>query len=226
MNAPNVLQKQNDYRNSYLINFEIGLIVSLLIFLGLFKMKYNPEDKIQLQTEKQEIVKMEEVVQTKQQEQPPAPPRPQSPIEVPNDEIVQEDNINFSSEIDLGSALDLPEPPPSADEEKKEPEEKIFVVVEKMPQLIGGLANLQSKIEYPDMARMAGIEGRVIVQFTISKKGEVMNPTVIRGIGGGCDEEAVRVIKTAHFTPGMQRGHPVNVRYTMPIRFALQKSTS
>ena len=97
------------------------------------------------------------------------------------------------------------------------------MVVEQMPELMGGLESLHQHIEYPEKARQAGIEGLVMVQFIINKHGEVENPQVIRGIGGGCDEEALRVVKEyAEFTPGKQRGEPVRVQYTLPIRFKLQ----
>ena len=66
-----------------------------------------------------------------------------------------------------------------------------------------------------------GIEGRVTVQFIVNEKGEPTNPRVIRGIGGGCDEEALRLVKQARFKPGMQRGVPVRVQYSLPIVFRL-----
>lgn len=102
--------------------------------------------------------------------------------------------------------------------------EDYFVVVEEMPELIGGLAELQRKIRYPQMARRAGIEGRVYVQFIVNEQGEVERPQVIRGIGGGADEEALRVVSEANFKPGYQRGRPVRVQYSLPIFFRLQGS--
>ena len=104
--------------------------------------------------------------------------------------------------------------------------EDFFVVVEEMPQLIGGLESLARQIQYPEMARRAGIEGRVFVQFIVDESGEVVHPRVIRGIGGGADEEALRVVRQARFTPGMQRGQPVRVQYALPIFFRLPGSES
>ncbi|MEX2405249.1 MAG: energy transducer TonB [Candidatus Paceibacterota bacterium] len=72
------------------------------------------------------------------------------------------------------------------------------------------------------MARKAGVEGRVIVQFIVNEQGQVTEPTVVQGIGAGCDEEAVRAVQTAQFTPGMQRGQPVKVRMSLPISFRLR----
>lgn len=106
-------------------------------------------------------------------------------------------------------------------EDEKE-EEQFYVAVENMPQLKGGLAALQSKIEYPEMAKKAGVQGRVIVEFIVNKEGQPENPRVARGIGGGCDKEALRVIKQAEFKPGQQDGEPVRVKYSLPLTFSLQ----
>lgn len=103
-------------------------------------------------------------------------------------------------------------------------EEDYFVVVEEMPELIGGLEQIQQTIRYPEMARRAGIEGRVYVQFIVNEEGDVENPRVIRGIGGGADEEAVRAVSLAKFKPGLQRGRPVRVQYSLPIFFRLAGS--
>ncbi|REL24317.1 TonB family protein [Rhodohalobacter sp. SW132] len=99
-----------------------------------------------------------------------------------------------------------------------------FVVVEEMPELIGGLASIQQDIRYPEMARRAGIEGRVYIQFIVNEEGDVENPQVIRGIGGGADEEALRAVQHAKFKPGIQRGRPVRVQYSLPVVFRLQQN--
>ena len=90
-----------------------------------------------------------------------------------------------------------------------------------MPVLIGGMGNLQKQVKYPETARQAGIEGRVIVQFIVSETGSVINPKVIRGIGGGCDEAAIEAVKKVTFEPGSQRGVPVPVQFSLPIVFRL-----
>ena len=161
---------------------------------------------------------MEEVIQTEQIKKPPPPPRPPVPVEVPNDEVLEDQIINIDAELSFDEPLDLPPPPEGNDDN----EEDFFVVVENMPELIGGLAALQKDIRYPERARKAGIEGRVIVQFIVNEKGEVEQPRVIRGIGGGCDEEALRAVENARFNPGKQRGKPVRVQYSLPVIFRLQ----
>ncbi|CAN5233799.1 hypothetical protein BH23BAC3_BH23BAC3_06970 [soil metagenome] len=103
-----------------------------------------------------------------------------------------------------------------------ENQEDFYVVVEEMPELIGGLASIQQHIRYPETARSAGVEGRVYIQFVVNEQGEVENPRVIRGIGSGADEAALEAVKKAQFKPGYQRGQPVRVQYSLPIVFRLQ----
>lgn len=113
---------------------------------------------------------------------------------------------------------DVPGAPDDGDE-GDEPD--VFVIVEDMPILAGGLESLQRRLRYPELARAAGIEGRVIVQFTVLPTGHVSDPVVVRSIGAGCDEEALRLVRTAIFLPGRQRGVPVRVRFSLPITFRL-----
>lgn len=117
-----------------------------------------------------------------------------------------------------------PPPPPPPTRKDNPTDQELFIVVENMPELIGGQAGIQSKVEYPAVAKRAGIEGRVTVQFIVDKSGNVKNPKIIRGIGGGCDEEALRVVSQAKFTPGKQRGRNVEVQMSLPILFRLSNS--
>lgn len=207
-----------DLRKYYTVLLQSGMLVTLVLFIIAVKVditSLGPEDIV---LEEQEIVEMEEIIQTRQIETPPPPPRPPVPVEVPNDEIIEDVDIDISADLDLGGQLSLPPPPEPDDEE----EEDFFVVVEDMPELIGGLGELQRQIRYPEMARRAGIEGRVYIQFIVNERGEVEDPRILRGIGGGADEEALRVVKQAQFRPGLQRGRPVRVQYQLPIVFRLQ----
>lgn len=208
-----------DLKNYYTVILEFGLILALAIFIVAVNLDLRTESTEDYQVEEQEVVEMEEIEITKHVETPPPPPRPPVPVEVPNDEIIEDQEINIDAEMTLDGPLDTPPPP---QQEEEEEEEDFFVVVEDMPELIGGLGELQRKINYPEMARRAGIEGRVIIQFIVNERGEVEDPRVMRGIGGGADEEALRVVREAKFKPGMQRGQPVRVQYSLPIVFQLQ----
>jgi TonB family protein len=102
----------------------------------------------------------------------------------------------------------------------------VYQIVEEMPQYLGGeqalLKYVSDNITYPQEAKDKEIQGRVFVSFVIEKDGSVNEVKVLRSIGGGCDEEAVRVIKgMPKWKPGKQEGKPVRVSYMMPINFKL-----
>ncbi len=221
--------------------FEIGLIIALTASIVMFNWKfYTPEQKDQpyYQIESDRIEQIDiHTPRTTQRTFGPPPPNvvlntlPLSGnIQTVLENSLQESQL-ASTEVmgandvaipasAFGRSGDLPGEGPTA-----EPE--IFVIVEEMPEFPGGaealLRYLHENIRYPQMARENRIEGLVVVQFIIDEKGVLSNVTVLRGIGGGCDEEAVRVIKTMPaWKPGVQRGIPVKVRYNVPVRFVLK----
>ncbi len=102
---------------------------------------------------------------------------------------------------------------------KKVEEPSFFVAVEEMPELIGGLKTLQTKIKYPEIAKRQGIEGKVLVQAIVDETGKVISTSTIKGIGAGCDEEAMDAVRNSNFKPGKQRGKNVKVQVTIPIVF-------
>jgi len=207
-----------DLKKTYNITLQSGLIASLFIIIILVRINLYSEPPTPPPIEIQEEVVMEDIEITKQIETPPPPPRPPVPVEVPNDQLIEDDVVDLDLDFDLDGPMDLPPPPPPADDD----DEDFFIVVEQMPELIGGIAAVQKLVKYPEMARRAGIEGRVTIQFVVSETGEIENPVVMRGIGGGCDEAALEAVKKAKFTPGMQRGRPVRVQFSLPIFFRLQ----
>ena len=213
-------------RNRYPLFIEVGMLLSIGILVLAFRADFSTDQDFEITMQEQETVQMEEIQQTQQVDAPPPPPRPPVPVEVPNDEILQEDDLDLDASLDLDDPIvNLPPPPPPApteDEVVEEEEPEIFVIVEEMPELIGGLSSIQQRINYPEIAKKAGVEGRVIVQFVVNEQGDVVNPEVVRGIGAGCDEEAVRAVMQAKFLPGKQRGKPVRVKMSLPITFKLK----
>ncbi len=109
-------------------------------------------------------------------------------------------------------------PPPPPDEEA---ESDVYFVVDLIPELIGSSRAIQEKIRYPERARSRGVEGSVIVKFVVDEQGRVVDLFVERGLGSGCDEEALRVVRQARFRPGRQRGRPVKVQLSLTITFRL-----
>lgn len=209
-------------RNYYRLSLQGGLILTLLIFIGLTRIDIRSTAEHIYIAESQEVVEMEEIIQTRQQPEVPPPPRPPVPVEVPNDVIIDDIELDISADLHLGSMAELPPPPGQSDPAEEEEEDDFYVFVEQMPELKDGMAALQRNVRYPELARKANIQGRVHVQFIVNEQGEVENPVVVRGIGGGCDEEAVRVVKQAEFVPGHQRGRPVRVQFQLPVTFVLR----
>lgn len=215
------------WHGHHLILLEGSLVLALLVLIGLLHAPMQFERAFVIPVSEQEIVEMEEITQTKQLEQPPPPPRPPVPVEVPNDAVLDaEVELNLDATLDINEPLaDLPPPPPPPEEAEEATEAEdveIFVAVEQMPELIGGMQGITARLQYPEVARLAGVEGRVIIQFVIDEEGRVRDAVVIQGQGAGLDEEALRVVRTARFKPGRQRGKPVKVRMSIPITFHLR----
>ena len=100
-------------------------------------------------------------------------------------------------------------------------DEGVYLMCEKMPELVGGMDALQKKIRYPLQAKSLGVQGVVYDQSIINEKGKIIKPKVVKKLGAGCDEEAIRVLKKSKFKPGYDKGKPVKVRFTLPIFFRL-----
>ncbi len=105
-------------------------------------------------------------------------------------------------------------------------EDGVFIIVEQMPELIGGLAALEEHITYTPIAKRAGVEGRVFLQFVVSKEGTPENIQVIRGVGAGLDEAAVEAVSKVRFIPGRQRGEAVPVKMSLPVVFRLDDAAA
>ena len=106
-------------------------------------------------------------------------------------------------------------------------EDKVFTFVEQQPQFPGGdaamLKYLGENIRYPSVAQRNGLEGLVVLQFVVDQNGGISDIVVVKKLGGGTDEEAMRVVKSMpKWSPGKQNGRPVKVRYTLPVRFTIK----
>jgi protein TonB len=216
-----------DLRKRYPMLFEVGLALSLGLILVLFSIPLDQESSLEIVETQQEVVLVEEVEQTRQIEKPPPPPQAPAPIEVANEAVTEEIELDFDMDFDLNETVTSPPapPPPPAPEPEPEPEPEepeIFVIVENPPELIGGIQGLQAKIEYPEVARLAGIQGVVHVQFVVDENGNVLNPVCVRDPGGQTCEEALRAVRTSKFKPGRQRGKPVKVHFSLPVKFRLR----
>ncbi|MEF8816846.1 MAG: energy transducer TonB [Salinibacter sp.] len=209
-----------DLRKQYPLYVEIGLVLSLTLLIVAFRADLSNESSFQVQMEEQETVDMKQIQQTQQEKEPPPPPKPPVPQEVPNNEVI-ENQADFDASLDMDDRLDTSQGPPQ-DEEEEEEEQEIFMVVENQPELIGGMKALSESVDYPEFAKKAGIEGRVIVQFVVDEQGNVRDPKVTRGVHKLLNEEAIKAVKDQKFKPGKQRGQAVKVQMSLPVTFRLQ----
>lgn len=206
--------------------FEIGLFFAILLALVAFEWKTYEKKESGLLNVQFVLPPEEEIEQTKQDE----PQMQQLPqvfeIKVVEDDVEVDDDIDF---VDVEDKVEIEETyiEKAVQEEDEVVEQEIFTIVEEQPSFPGGEAALfeylKKNIVYPTIAKESGIQGTVFVQFVVEPDGSVSNVKVLRGIGGGCDEEAVRVVKSMpRWNPGKQRGKPVRVYFNLPIRFVLQ----
>lgn len=217
--------------------FAVGLVFSLSLVLTSFEWKfYGALEPMELKVEAQ-VVELEDL-DIPTTFQPPPPPKTvlEQPeiIEVKNEEEILEDieiNLDIEMSEDFIPATSVygedieqqaaPPPPPI-----KEEIEEVFLVVEEKPEPEGGFKAfyeyIAKKLKYPKAATKTRTQGQVYLQFIIDKDGSITNISVLKGIGMGCDEEAVRVLSSSpKWKPGKQRGHPVKVKVSVPIRFKL-----
>ena len=216
-----------DLENKKSIFFQIGLILALVVVLVAFEYKSYDKITIDLQTRVADDIAEEIIPITEQKVKPPPPPPPKqvTQIKIVEDDVEVEDDLDIDVEADDETVVEEYIPP--SDEEEEVDEAEIFTVVESMPSFPGGMGELMKflsqNINYPTLAKESGIQGRVFINFVVEPNGKISNVKVLRGIGGGCDEEAVRVVKSMpKWSPGKQRGKPVRVSYNLPVKFTLQ----
>ncbi len=211
-------------QNSILF-LSIGYVLTLAFVNLAFNHKtYDDNSLVELQRNADDFEDLMEIPPT---EQPPPPPPPvQQPeiIEVPDEEEIEEE-IEVDLDVEITEETVIEE---VVFEEAPEEEvvDEIFTIVEDQPEPEGGMAAfyqyISKNLKYPNQARRMNIEGKVFVQFVINKDGSISDVQAVKGIGAGCDEEAVRVIQGApKWKPGKQRGRPVKVRMILPITFKL-----
>lgn len=206
---------------------EFGLVFSLVLVWAAFEWKSY--DKIAMDLSESRAISIEEdmVIQTTQ-EAPPPPPEPSqisTEIKVVDDDVeIENDNVSF--DVETNEATRVVPVAVAVVVEEAVAEEEIFQVVEESPSFPGGEEALQEfirkSLSYPIAAQESGIQGRVYIGFVVEKDGSITDVTVLRGIGGGCDEAAVNVVKKLpKWKAGKQRGKAVRCRFSIPISFTL-----
>lgn len=213
-------KRSANVRRQYALYMQCGFILALSILITAFRVDFAPETTFSIDVIDQPLIEIDEIPQSEIEDKPPPPPKPSIPVEVPDDELIEDEALDLDTVLDIEEELYITELPELEEEEEEQSEP--FHLVEEMPEIIGGMAGILKQIEYPEMAKQAGIEGRVFIQFVVDENGNVVDPKVTRGIGAGCDEVALEAIKKTKFEPGMQRGKAVPVRMTIPVLFSLR----
>ena len=233
------LRRNYNRRVTFIIG---GMIVFSLALLGLKKFMDRPQTE-----EVEEVLKVEQIDLTPpppQEEQPPPPPPPPPPPMVEmvkftppviKDDAVEEEPQKLQEEVketqvgtkDQEGEKDLVAPP-STDGPAEGPSE-IFTIVEEQPEFPGGpsamMKFIQQNVQYPAMAREAGISGKCHLKFVVDESGGISNVEILKGVPGcqDCDKEAIRVVKAMpKWKPGKQTGRAVRVYFNLPINFKIQ----
>mgnify|MGYP000575743914 CR=1 FL=1 len=208
----------------------VGYVVVLAFMFVAFEWTQR-DVKIDTSQAVADLVFEEEIIPITETPEQAAPPPPEAPkvaelLEIVDDKADIEETTTIINE-DNQARVEVKYVPVTVVEEEPE-EQTIFEVVEQMPEFPnGGMAGLMQflskNIKYPTIAQENGTQGRVTVQFVVNKDGSIVDAKVIRGVDPYLDKEALRVIGTMpKWKPGMQRGKPVRVKYTVPVMFRLQ----
>ncbi len=218
--------------NKRLLFAEIGFIVALLAVWGAFS--YSTKEKsVSSLIDVNQDIEVEEMVPITQETPPPPPEAPKIPllsdqIDIVDDDIKVDDDMFMNLEDNANLGVEITDYVEQVEEEQVEEEAIPFQLVEEKPKFQGGDANefskwVNSKLVYPEIAKENGVQGRVVLQFTVNPDGSVSGVKVLRGVDASLDKEAVRVVSSSpKWTPGKQRDRAVKVTYTFPVIFQLR----
>jgi len=227
-------KKLNGWHKKTVLNFQIGLVVafSVVYFAFEWKKEYS-ESKLALLAPQTIVEEDTKVIKEIIPNDPPAPKVLQPTIkEVDRDPVdppvvdltVDDDKPVVKNPVFQGFGTGDPDVVPVVT--KKETAEEIFTFVEEKAAFTGGEEAFRKfigkNLNYPKAAKKAGIQGVVHVLFVIEKDGSLSDISIVKGIGGGCDEEAMRVLKMSPaWKPAKQRGKEVRSKLVLPIKFQL-----
>jgi len=216
-------------KNSQPLYFFIALCISLGLTILAFEWRfYEDNELVNMAVVEENMIELMDIPPTDQP--PPPPPKLEQPqiVEVPNEEEIKDEiEIDLDVEVTEETVIENRDVEIVMEEEpQEEVSEEVFTIVEQKPEPDGGFKTFYEyvgkNLDYPAQATRMGIEGKVFVQFIVEKDGSLTDIEVVKGIGAGCDEEALRVLKNSpKWIPGKQRGIPVRVKMIFPIMFKL-----
>lgn len=218
-----------DLENRKGLFLEIGLIVILALAFLAFNIKKYEREQVEAISRTVVDEVEETVLNTEEQEKPPEPEPVQEQV-LTDIEVVENDAV-IENEVDMSAfteeVLNVDVSAPIVEEKEEEVEEEVVIIPDVNPEFGGGEAKLyeylQENIQYPQLARDGGITGKVYVQFVVEKDGSITNVQVKRDIGGGCGDEAKRVVKAMpKWKPGKVGGRTVRSQFVLPVNFNLR----
>ena len=204
------MEKINPLQNAYHVNVRLGglLVIILVIIMFITFPRFLPS--VEFEDVDQIIIENIDIPQTQQIDNTPPPARPSIPVPS-DDEDIADDLTLDELDFDDFSNLDAPPPPPSGPK-------VVFIPYDDPPQALSPI-----RPSYPEIAQEAGIEGVVVVQAFIDKKGRVKETLILKGVPNtGLDEAAMEAIRKTRFRPAKQRERAVGVWISIPVNFKLK----
>jgi protein TonB len=201
------------------ISLVIGLLLIIIVML-LFP-RFKPSEARQVEV-RVEIQTTEVPIIQQQMEAAKPPSRPSIPIESENEDLSEDITIDPTTDFNSYQAWEAPPPPPPEEQQSEGPRVR-FIPYDEPPEPLGGFAEIQRNIVYPEIAQEAGIEGTVIVQAYVNEFGKVTECVILKGVPNtGLDEAAIAAIMKTKFKPAKQRDRNVGVYISIPVIFKLK----
>jgi len=206
----------------YPLVLRVSLVFTLIAMIVMFSSVPRSGGGDRTQTEIRIEIETIDIPVIEQQIEAAKPPsRPSIPIEVEDDDLLDDVTIEMSTDISSYEAWDAPPPPPEDDGGPR----VRFIPYDEAPEPIGGFAAIHRNVVYPEIAQEAGIEGTVVIQAFVNEFGIVTDCLILKGVPNtGLDEAAVDAIKKTGFKPAKQRDRNVGVYISIPVIFKLQSN--
>ena len=220
-----------DLENKKTLFLQIGLVIALVLCLLAFNWTTGQKNDSVFEGMTEQAIEEEQIPVTEEIPPEQAPP-PEVTVtdlfEIVQDDVVLTNEVSFDDDETTEDKVVEIYAPVSLQAEEEATEEEVFVIVEDMPKFKGGDINkfrewVQKRVRYPEIASENGIQGRVYITFVVETSGLVSNVSVTRSVDALLDEAAKEAVEASpKWEPGLQRGRPVRVRYSIPIIFQIE----
>jgi protein TonB len=220
-----------DLENKKTLFLQIGLVIALVLCLLAFNWTTGKKDDSVFEGMTEQAIEEEQIPVTEEAPPEQAPP-PEVTVtdlfEIVQNDVVLTSEVSFDDDETTEDKVVEIYAPVSLQAEEEATEEEVFVIVEDMPKFKGGDINrfrewVQKRVRYPEIAAENSIQGRVYVTFVVETSGLVSNVSVTRSVDALLDAAAKEAVEASpKWEPGMQRGRPVRVRYSIPIIFQIE----